>query len=81
MLIFFAFVFLYKNHYQSSMYVTFEFFIVTNFCIKNNKFRYKSCSLHLNDEEKMYIYFVHAMLENQILCFLVFNLHYQNKFL
>ena len=30
MLIFFAFVFLYKNHCQSSMYVKFEFFIVTN---------------------------------------------------
>ena len=30
MLIFFAFFFLYKNHCQSSMYVKFEFLIVTN---------------------------------------------------
>jgi hypothetical protein len=48
--------------------------------MNNNKFRYKSFSLHLNDEEKIYIYFLHAMSENQILCFLVFHLHYQNKF-
>ena len=30
MLIFFTFVFLYKNHCQSSMCVIFEFFIITN---------------------------------------------------